>query len=298
MNNTHEEKDDKVTSSEKKSYKGFGNSKPSAPRKQSNDFQNQELKQDMIDTTSLLSVLQEKIKNSSMMMQSLAENTGIAFQAHDLKDLPDDIKIVWTPANPEDRKKIIDTKEIIVPKLNQLKYNNEGTVRPIKLLNEEITINYPLPEDKDCSHLKKVRYGIRQGGTFIISFCPQNSNHFSIVLSKSTYFKILSDLLKMKRNNSPSAHQINFDNRTENPNIESRLFVRYFLKQKTIVLCQIAIFINPETNNISKKYTAIGCDFDTFCEIEDSLDISDNSINTTVFDSFDNEISMGFFEKN
>lgn len=117
-------------------------------------------------------------------------------------------------------------------------------------------------------------------------------------MSKSGYFRIFETIQKIQRNNNPLVHQINFDNRVESPNIESRLFVRIYLKKKKIILSQIAIFINPQTNTISKKYTAIGMSFDEYFKIENLIDTSESLITTTVFESYGNDLSMGFFEKN
>lgn len=131
------------------------------------------------------------MKNASMLMQPLGNgNTGIMFKAQNTKDLPDNVTTVWTPANPEETEAIFNN--------NQLKYANDSSNSPIGLLNEKITIDYPLPEDKNCSYLKIVRFGVRQGGTFIINFYPENSNHPNIVLSKSTYFRIFSDMQKIQ----------------------------------------------------------------------------------------------------
>lgn len=124
----------------------------------------------------------ENNKENSLTMHSLGKgNAGVVFKAQNAKDLPESIKTVWMPANLEETEAILKTNFVNDLQENlsrtasnniQLKYNSSDS--PILLLNENITIDYPLPQDEDCSNLETCRFGTRQGGTFVINFYPKN----------------------------------------------------------------------------------------------------------------------------
>ena len=161
--------------------------------------------------------------------------------------------------------------------------STDSSSNPLLKISGIIDAQFPLPKKESLSNLKNVRYGVRQG-TFVLNFLPNNKVLAPIAVSRSNYIKSADIINKSKSEQTKSRH-LNFESRfdLQNTNIQIRSFVRWSLKKDMVILTQYSVFTNPVDRKVSEIYSGIVINLDRFLGIMNSLDLSDLSLNVTVF---------------